>query len=218
MIWHSSQFIGVGIAKFPYDNTYVVVVQYQPPGNINTPGKFRLNVPVPIARKNPKLKENCALDDEPSINDTLENEFKSVKTESELATDTGHIKPTDNTSESETTQNKFESDLIDQIPDDISIIHESLKDPLFPSNTLKETDREKVYELQGTDNSVKQKASPCISGEWLNGTDESQIDEFVTGQNGTDLIDNVFAGLTEKEIDIVIADSPEDNTDDDLEN
>ncbi|XP_045191293.2 uncharacterized protein LOC123548119 [Mercenaria mercenaria] len=52
MIWKSSQFIGVGIAKFPYNNTYVIVVQYQPPGNINKPGMFRRNVPVPIIGKN----------------------------------------------------------------------------------------------------------------------------------------------------------------------
>lgn len=55
MIWKSSKFVGVGISKFPYHDTYIIVVQYQPPGNINTVKEFQRNVPVCIgtdAQKN----------------------------------------------------------------------------------------------------------------------------------------------------------------------
>lgn len=48
MIWKSSRTIGVGLAKFPYHDTYVIVVQYQPPGNKNSPDHFRQNVLRPL--------------------------------------------------------------------------------------------------------------------------------------------------------------------------
>ena len=44
MVWRSTTTVGVGIAKLPYRDTYVIVVQYQPPGNTNTPEEYRQNV------------------------------------------------------------------------------------------------------------------------------------------------------------------------------
>ena len=45
MIWKSSKLVGIGIAKFPGRNTYVIVVQYFPAGNTNSSGDFQENVP-----------------------------------------------------------------------------------------------------------------------------------------------------------------------------
>lgn len=84
MVWKASQFVGVGIAKFPYDNTYVVVVQYQPPGNINTPRQFRRNVPVPtFVKSSSKLHESNVVAndnqnrDNNDLNRNAEDEFVS---------------------------------------------------------------------------------------------------------------------------------------------
>ncbi|KAL4218954.1 positive regulation of epithelial to mesenchymal transition [Mactra antiquata] len=49
MIWKSSKVIGVGISKLPFHDTYIIVVQYIPSGNVNTSKKFRQNVPAPIS-------------------------------------------------------------------------------------------------------------------------------------------------------------------------
>ncbi|KAH3792201.1 hypothetical protein DPMN_145692 [Dreissena polymorpha] len=44
MIWKSTNQLGVGVAKYPYHDSYIVVVQYIPPGNFNTEEDFRQNV------------------------------------------------------------------------------------------------------------------------------------------------------------------------------
>lgn len=96
MVWKASQFVGVGIAKFPYDNTYVVVVQYQPPGNINTPGKFRRNVPVPtFAKSGGTLHEsnvvaNAHVNRDNDMNRNAEDVFASsnvIETENKIASE-----------------------------------------------------------------------------------------------------------------------------------
>ncbi|XP_060590569.1 uncharacterized protein LOC132745635 [Ruditapes philippinarum] len=101
MIWKSSKFVGVGIAKFPLDNTYVIVVQYQPQGNINTPAHFRRNVPSATAKKTPVFESNVPLQNasnkpkgksgttvqEPKLSHQLPpDDVSSVKQESSLDT------------------------------------------------------------------------------------------------------------------------------------
>jgi hypothetical protein len=99
VIWKSSKFVGVGIAKFPLDNTYVIVVQYQPQGNINTPAHFRRNVPSATAEKTSVFENNLPLQNasnkpkgksgttvlEPKLSHKLPpDDFSSVEQESSL--------------------------------------------------------------------------------------------------------------------------------------
>ncbi|XP_052806912.1 uncharacterized protein LOC128236099 [Mya arenaria] len=83
LIWKSTTEIGVGISKFPYHDTLVVVVQYSPPGNHNIPKEFQENVCPPKPIRGPKeLKENIC----PPIHTSAPNEFQknaSPSTQSE---------------------------------------------------------------------------------------------------------------------------------------
>lgn len=74
MIWKSSKTIGVGLAKFPYHDTYVIVVQYQPPGNKNSPDQFRQNVLRPLVESE-RLHSNTS-----KAVDSLDRCEESLKT------------------------------------------------------------------------------------------------------------------------------------------
>ncbi|WAR30414.1 GAPR1-like protein, partial [Mya arenaria] len=84
LIWKSTTEIGVGISKFPYHDTLVVVVQYSPPGNHNIPREFQENVCPPKPIRGPKeLKQNIC----PPIHTSAPNEFQknaSPSTQSEI--------------------------------------------------------------------------------------------------------------------------------------
>jgi len=48
LVWNASKFIGIGIATTPDYSTYVVVVNYRPPGNYEDKSMMRTNIPPPV--------------------------------------------------------------------------------------------------------------------------------------------------------------------------